>query len=184
MDNDAPYIERSVRVPAPRNVTTDLILRRFTMAHYRGTVVSTRSAEETFDYMADFANAAEWDPGTASAERLTAGEVGLGSAFRLYVRVGSRTTPLDYRIVAFEQPDRVVLLGESATLRSEDTVTVVPDADGGSILTYDADLRLKGFFALANPLLGLFFRRIGDKGAEGLRRTLGGPFAGGAEGPE
>ena len=36
------------------------------MARYRGTVVSTRSAEETFDYMADFANAAEWDPGTAT----------------------------------------------------------------------------------------------------------------------
>ena len=40
------------------------------MARYRGTVISTRSAEETFDYMADFANAAEWDPGTASAERV------------------------------------------------------------------------------------------------------------------
>ena len=40
------------------------------MARYRGTVISTRSAEDTFDYMADFANAAEWDPGTATAERL------------------------------------------------------------------------------------------------------------------
>ena len=38
-----------------------------TMARYRGTLVSTRSAEDTFDYMADFANAAEWDPGTVSA---------------------------------------------------------------------------------------------------------------------
>ena len=147
------------------------------MAHYRGTVVSTRSAEDTFDYMADFANAAEWDPGTASTERLDAGEVRLGSAFRLDVRVGSRTTPLDYRIVAFERPRRVVLLGESDTLRSEDIMTVVPAADGGSILTYDADLTLKGSFALANPFLGLFFGRIGDKGVEGLRRTLGGPPA-------
>ena len=71
------------------------------MARYRGTVVSTRSVEDTFDYMADFANAAEWDPGTASAERLDTGEVGPGSAFRLEVRIGSRTTPLDYRIVAY-----------------------------------------------------------------------------------
>ena len=36
------------------------------MARYRGTVISTRSAEETFDYLADFANAADWDPGTAT----------------------------------------------------------------------------------------------------------------------
>jgi len=147
------------------------------MARYRGTVVSTRSAEDTFDYMADFANAAEWDPGTASAERLDAGGVGLGSAFRLDVRVGSRTTPLDYRIVGFERPHRVVLLAESDALRSEDTMTVVPTADGGSILTYDADLKLSGPFALANPLLGLLFDRIGDKGVDGLRRTLGGPPA-------
>jgi len=145
------------------------------MARYRGTVVSTRSAEDTFDYMADFANAAEWDPGTATAERLDAGPVGLGSTFRLGVRIGSRTTPLDYRIVAYERPHRVVLLGESGTIRSEDTVTVVPAADGGSILTYDADLTLKGGFALANPFLGLFFDRIGDKGVGGLRATLGGP---------
>ena len=96
------------------------------MARYRGTVISTRTAEDTFDYLADFANAAEWDPGTAGATRLDAGDIGLGSTFRLEVRIGSRTTPLDYRIVAFDRPNRVVLLGESDTIRSEDTVTVVP----------------------------------------------------------
>jgi NAD(P)-dependent dehydrogenase (short-subunit alcohol dehydrogenase family) len=147
------------------------------MARYRGTVISTRPARATFEYMADFANAAEWDPGTASAERLDGGPVGLGSAFRLEVRIGSRTTPLDYRVVAYDHPRRVVLLGESDTIRSEDTVTVVPAADGGSVVTYDADLTLKGRFAPANPFLGLFFDRIGDKGVAGLRRTLGGPPA-------
>ena len=145
------------------------------MAHYRGVVLSTRSAEDTFDYMADFATAGEWDPGTASAERLDDGPVGLGSTFRLQVRIGSRTTPLDYRIVAFDRPRRVVLLGESDTIRSEDTMTVVPTADGGSVLTYDAELTLAGAWAAANPLLGPFFGRIGDKGVEGLRRTLGTP---------
>jgi dehydrogenase/reductase SDR family member 12 len=145
------------------------------MARYRATVVSTRSAEDTFDYMADFANAADWDPGTATAERLDRGPIGLGSTFRLGVRIGSRTTPLDYRIVAYDRPGRVVLLGESDTIRSEDTVTVAPAADGGSILTYDADLTLKGPFALATPVLGLFFDRIGDKGVGGLRAVLGGP---------
>ena len=74
------------------------------MARYRGTVISTRSAEETFDYMADFANAAEWDPGTAEAERLDDGPVGLGSTFRLGVRVGTRVVPLDYRIVTYDRP--------------------------------------------------------------------------------
>jgi len=145
------------------------------MASYQGTVVSERSAEETFDYMADFANAAAWDPGTAWAEQLGDDAVGMGSIFRLGVRIGSRVVPLDYRIISYERPHQVVLLGESDTIRSQDTMTVVPTADGLSILTYDADLTLKGSFALVNPVLPLFFDRIGDKGVQGLRSTLGGP---------
>jgi dehydrogenase/reductase SDR family protein 12 len=145
------------------------------MASYRGTVISNRSAEETFDYMADFANAAEWDPGTASAERLDDGPVGQGATFRLGVRIGSRVSPLDYRIVSYQRPHQVVLLGESEGIRSEDTMTVTPTADGRCILTYDADLTLKGTFALGNPVLPLFFARIGDRGVEGLRSALSGP---------
>ena len=145
------------------------------MASYRGTIVSNRSAEETFDYMADFTNAAEWDPGTATSERLDIGPVGLDATFRLSVRIGSRVTPLDYRIVNYRRPHQVVLLGESETIRSEDTMTVTPTADGRCILTYDAELTLKGAFALTNPVLPLFFDRIGDKGVEGLRLALGGP---------
>jgi len=143
------------------------------MARYQGTVISTRSAEETFDYLADFANTPAWDPGTAEAERLDDDPVGLGSGFRLGVRVGSRVVPLEYRIVAYDRPRRVVLLGESDTVRSEDTVTVTPAADGGSILDYRADLRLKGRAALANPVLPVAFDRIGDRGVQGLRRVLG-----------
>ena len=95
--------------------------------------------------------------------------------FRLDVRVGPRATPLDYRVVAYERPHRVVLLGESATIRSEDTVTVVSRPGGGSILTYDAELTLLGPLAALNPLLPLAFRRIGDRGLGGLRGVLSTP---------
>ncbi len=145
------------------------------MARYRGTVVSERSAAETFDYLAEFSNAGEWDPGVAGAERLDDGPVGVGSTFRLGVRIGARVTPLDYRVVAYERPRRVVVLGESGTIRSEDTITVVPRPGGGSFLTYRADLRLMGPLALVNPLLPLPFRRIGDRGLDGLRGVLSGP---------
>ena len=137
--------------------------------------MSQRSAEETFDYLADFANAAEWDPGVAAAERLDAGPVALGSVFRLQVRVGPRITPLDYRIVSFERPNRVVLLGDNGTIRSEDTITVVPGSGGGSVLTYSADLTLNGGLSRLDPLLSLPFGRIGDRGLGGLRNVLGEP---------
>ncbi len=145
------------------------------MARYRATVISTRSVGETFDYLADFSHAAEWDPGTATAERLDDGPVGLGSAFRLGVRVAGRVTPLEYRIVAFDRPHRVALLAESGTVRSKDTITITPAADGGAILSYEADLRLKGALSAANGVLPVLFERIGAHGADGLRHVLGGP---------
>jgi NAD(P)-dependent dehydrogenase (short-subunit alcohol dehydrogenase family) len=147
------------------------------MARFRGTVRSDRSVEEAFDYLADFANAAEWDPGTHAAERLDEGPIGVGSAFRLLVAAGPRQVPFEYRITAYDRPHRVVLVAESATVRSEDTVTVVPAAGGGSLLTYDAELTLRGRLAPGDVLLRPFFDRLGAKGLAGLRRALGDPAA-------
>ncbi len=144
------------------------------MARYRGVVISDRSPADTFDYLAEFSNAAEWDPGVAGAVRLDQGPVGLGSGFRLDITTAGRTTPLDYRIRSYDRPHRVVLVGENAAFRSEDTVVVVPRDGGGSILTYQADLELKGRLAPFNGLLALPFRRIGDRGIAGLRQALSG----------
>ena len=46
-------------------------------------------------------------------------------------------------------------------------------SDGGTLVTYDADLALKGPLKLADPLLGLAFNRVGDRALAGLRKTLG-----------
>ncbi len=55
------------------------------MAHYNATIDSRRSARDTLDYLADFSNAAEWDPGTLTAEQLDPGPVRAGTRFRLIV---------------------------------------------------------------------------------------------------
>lgn len=142
------------------------------MAHYRGTVDSTRPAEATFAYMAEFANVRDWDPTVAEARSLQDGEPALGSRFFARVHWLGRDLPLTYEIVAFEPPRRLVLRAENATSISEDTVEVEPQGDG-SRLTYDARVELKGAARLLDPLLGLAFRRLGDNAAAGLRRELG-----------
>lgn len=142
------------------------------MARYRTTVRSPRSPDDVFAYMAAFEHAAEWDPGVAEAERLTEGPVGLDSRFRVVSLFLGRRIPLEYRVTAFGPGHRVVLTAETATLRSMDEITVAPDGMG-SAMTYDADLSLHGAFAVASPLLGLAFNRIGDKARDGLRRQLG-----------
>jgi hypothetical protein len=50
---------------------------------------------------------------------------------------------------------------ECRFLTSLDTVTVEGDGEG-SIVTDDATLTLNGLLALAEPILGVAFERIGD----------------------
>ena len=143
------------------------------MARYQTTVTSRRRAEETFEYLSDFSSTAEWDPGVVEAERVSTGPVGMGSTFRVVASFLGRRVSLVYRIVEFDPGRRVVLRADAPTVCSIDQITVVP-ADVGSEVTYDADLRGQGVFRLADPLLALAFRRIGDRARDGLARALAG----------
>jgi hypothetical protein len=124
--------------------------------------------------MADFSNAAQWDPGVTSSHRLDAGPVGLGSQFDLTVPFAGRAKTLRYRITEFEPGRRVTFTATTSMLRSVDTLTFEL-RPAGCEMTYDADLRLSGLAAIANPLLALAFRRIGDRARESLRQKLGSP---------
>ncbi|MFN8218424.1 MAG: SRPBCC family protein [Solirubrobacterales bacterium] len=142
------------------------------MARYRGIVESARSPEETFAYMAEFANVQEWDPTVVEARALQEGEPSLGSRFFVRVHWLGRDLPLTYELTEYEPPRRLVLRAENSTSVSEDTVEVEPGATGAR-LVYDARVELKGAARLLDPLLGLAFRRLGDGAAAGLRRELG-----------
>ncbi len=142
------------------------------MAHYRGTIDSKRSVEATFDYMADFRSVAAWDPTAVEAEML--GDApGIGTRFRVVVRIAGRENEFIYTTLEYERPRRFVLRAESSTVVSQDTVTVEAAPGAGAKLIYDADLRPKGLIKLADPVLGLMFKRLGDNAAAGLRRELG-----------
>ncbi len=141
------------------------------MAHYLVRVRSPKSPVEAFDYMANLANFAEWDPGVTRVEQSEGEGAGPGAVFDVTVK-GLRA-PLRYRTTQFEPPTTVVARAESRSLTSLDTITVESDA-AGSIVTYDAELTLNGLLGLADPILRLMFGRIGDRAAAGLIRVLDG----------
>lgn len=121
--------------------------------------------------MASFENVAGWDPGVVEAERLGSGELGVGSRFRVVVSSAGRRLPLEYRITRFDRPHLVLLVAETATLRSVDLITVEAKP-GGATVTYDANLELVGPLRLFNRVLALMFDRVGDRAAAGLRGAL------------
>lgn len=127
--------------------------------------------EPAFAYVADFANASTWDPGTATSERVDSGPVGVGARFHLEVRIGGRVAPMTYRIDTFEPPHRVVLIGSGSGVSAVDDIRFERTATGTRI-DYRADIRLGGLLGLLQPFLGGRFEKIGRDAAAGMRRTL------------
>jgi uncharacterized protein YndB with AHSA1/START domain len=127
--------------------------------------------EEAFDYLAAFENTAEWDPGVVEAERLTRGAPRRGSRFRVVVAFVGRRIPLEYRITRFERPHRLILDGGDDSLTSTDELTFAP-REGGTRITYEAKLDLRGIRRLADPALDLAFQVVGRSAARGLRERF------------
>jgi carbon monoxide dehydrogenase subunit G len=129
-----------------------------------------------FAFVADFANSMRWDPGVATSERVDPGPVGLGSRFRLGVRMGGRVAPMEYRISVFEPSRRVVLLGEGSGVSAVDEIRFEP-AGTGTRIDYTADIRLGGLLRFVQPLLGGAFRKIAENALGGMQKTLDGMAA-------
>lgn len=144
------------------------------MRRYLTSVPTTWSQVTAFNFMADVRNFARWDPGVESVLAVGGDGVGRGSAYDVSVRAGPRRLVLRYEVEEWDPPRRLLLVARTASLQSIDEIKVEP-ADGGAVVTYDARLDLRGVLTVANPLLALAFRRIGDRAAAGLRRALAAP---------
>ena len=127
--------------------------------------------DETFEFIADFANAMHWDPGVATSERIDAGPVGLGARYRLGVRMGGRVVPMEYRITTFDPPNRVVLTGEGSGVSAVDEILFEATTDGTAI-DYTADIKLHGLLGLVQPLLGRAFAKVASDALGGMERAL------------
>ena len=141
------------------------------MPRYSTVIKSTWSVEDAFAFMSDFSNAPHWDPGVLSARRIDTGAVREGSAFDLVVVFAGRKVRLRYAVRTIEAAQRVVFVASTSSLESVDTLTFSQVGDV-CLVAYDAEVRFKGFAAVANPLLGLGFRRIGDRARDSLRAVL------------
>ena len=63
------------------------------------------SVEEVFDYLVDFSNSMEWDPGVHSANRPKAdGPIRVGSTSLLITLWKGRLSPMAFRVEALENP--------------------------------------------------------------------------------
>jgi Polyketide cyclase / dehydrase and lipid transport len=143
------------------------------MAHYHATIESPCGPAETFDYLATFSNAEQWDPGVLSGEQLDSGPVQVGTRFRLVVPFLGRRLPLTYVVTRYSPAGMIALEAASGLLRLADWIEVAGEGDGATV-SYDADVRLRGPLRLLDPMLQRGFGAVGDRAAAGLAAVLAG----------
>ena len=128
--------------------------------------------QEAFAYMADLGNFVEWDPGVKAVRQVEGSGGGLDAVFDVTVVAPGPDLTLRYVTEVHDAPHNLLVVARSIVFTSIDRITVEPDGTG-SLVTYDADLRLNGVLRVGDLGLRLVFGQIGDRAAAGLRRVLG-----------
>lgn len=140
------------------------------MPTIRRTVLATKPMQTVFPYLADFANAVEWDAGTVSCRRLS-GDGGVGTTYENVSSFRGRETTLIYEVREYVEGQRLVLRGANKTVTAVDTITFEAVAEGTRV-TYTADFTFKGVAALLTPLLERPLAKLGDEAEQSLAAAL------------
>jgi dehydrogenase/reductase SDR family member 12 len=143
------------------------------MVRLRETIEVARPIDEVFAYVSDFGNAAQWDSGVAESRKAGAGPVGVGTTFKLRVRFGPRSIPMDYAIRELDRPRRVLLEGKSDSVHALDDIGFVATPRGTRI-TYTAEISLFGVLRAIEPFLKGALDRVGKNAVRGLQSALSG----------
>ena len=122
------------------------------------------------DYLKDFSNAEEWDPGTESCSRLDSGPVQVGSRWHNVSKIAGVSTELEYELIELED-NKVVFRGKNETAETTDTITVAAHEDGSEI-TYEAVIEMQGAAKLATPVVKLVFEKIGSDTEDDMKVVL------------
>jgi carbon monoxide dehydrogenase subunit G len=142
------------------------------MTRLREQLEVDRPIEDVSAFVGDFANTEGWDPGVEEAEKVTDGPIDVGTRYRVVAVFNGRRLPIEYRVTEWDPPRRVVLEGVGQTFRGIDEIGFEPTASGGTRITYEADLRLRGPLRSLEPFLRKRFEQTGSEGMHGMRRAL------------
>ena len=129
--------------------------------------------DDAVAYLADFAHAVEWDPGTVACVRNgdPSAPALPGATWTNTSKVLGRETQLQYELVTL-RPDHVVLQGSNDTADSTDDITVTSLDGSRSRIRYEATITFKGLARFADPLMQLVFKKVADDTVRDMTAAL------------
>ena len=141
------------------------------MTHIEGEIVIAAPQERVFDMVADERNEPRYNPRIAHAEKITAGEVGLGSRYLAEPKGMGPRGVMTVETVGYDPPRRLTSSIRSSYMDVDGTLTLDP-VDGGTRLRWSWEMRLRGPMRLATPVLHLVGPRWERRNWVGLKAYL------------
>ncbi len=126
--------------------------------------------DQVIDYLKDFGNAVEWDPGTQQCTRTYSGPIGEGASWHNVSRILGVTAELTYTLESLGSSN-LVLVGKNKSSTSTEKI-YVDAANTGSVITYRNELEMHGPIALFNPVLKLYFEKLANYTEKQLTSVL------------
>jgi uncharacterized protein YndB with AHSA1/START domain len=141
------------------------------MARIAGEIVIAQPVDVVFDYVADQTNEPQYNPRMVLAEKITNGPVGKGTKFRSAVAAGPRPAQMQIEYTSFDRPRQ---LESEIRMRQADfsyQLTFEP-AVGGTRMRWAGQIRPKGGWRLAGPLIGWLGTRQEQRIWTAMKRQL------------
>ena len=141
------------------------------MAQIEGEVTIHRLADDEFDFVADERNEPRYNPKMTSVERLSDGEIGLGTQFRAEVVSGRKPLSMVIEFISFERPHRLVsrTTMPGMMILGDLTFEAVGDA---TRMHWAWDIQPTGAMRLLKPLITIMGRRQEREIWTSLKRCL------------
>jgi len=132
------------------------------------TITVRRPLHQVFAYVSEFSRIEEWDPGVATAHKLSSGKPAVGSRFRIDMKAGFS---LHYEIIDLEPERRLLMAVESRLFTAREEILFAA-AEQGTSVRYIASFDLPLPLATANRLYPAAMERVGKSTMTGLKAAL------------
>ena len=143
------------------------------MITIRDEITINRTPEDVFAYFADFRNWSAWQDSTEEMVQTSEGPLGVGSTFRVKVKMLPLWKATIFgHVTGYESPNKMAMeTGVGSPFSATGSYSFEP-IEGGTKLTFDATMSMKGLLKILEPLMRSTFRKQSASETRKLKQVL------------